>query len=445
MVSRTNSLVRLGSSSLPTNKTQCPCITFTIFVIVTLVLVLYFGEEEYGTTSKLAQISTSHIDLEDLINRYLAENSDLQEQIDVNTRELATELFTPKIPKQESGTINEDEGKTTTPVVSTHQSTTSYSKFVTLHNQTEHGFYYQPSANIINANSKYAVIVANRLTAGSEIKYTFNLPIACMAFIEIGYGCFIMIPYHDPGVEVQKAHALISNTLASWNKFNTGLVVLMHIYVEDPEKVVQFSQCSRLFVPGLVEQSCQSSDDFQKLQNVYLLTTDVDLLPLSTKMYHNNAFDWNLINPLKVSTRPGYEALYAALSCIGAVIGVWRRGFDKRDFGVENKAFNSSVIMKIIDQKKDDYLTKRKGNSARFIKRDKIDWYMDQYVASDFVYDYGKKYGWDKVKTWRDDELGRLDRRSVHTASWHNNVDLHIQEVYKDTKMLKTKLDKIEL
>ena len=327
MVGRANSLVRITSSTFlvnSVNKTQCPCITFVLFVSVTLILVLYFGElliYEESSSSGL-QISTEHIDLEEIINKYLNDNDDLDDpdKLDLGA-EPGSEVAPDNYNKQEKLILSENfetveisEEMTDLLAIKSRElppaSESVGMQFVNLQDQTEHGFYYQKNANIMNANSRYAVIVANRLTAGSEIKYTFNLPIACMAFIEIGYGCFIMIPYHDEGLEVVKAHNLISETLANWNKLNKALVIVMHIYVENKDKVVQFSQCSRLFVPGLVAQSCSESDA-KSLDNVYLLTTDVDLLPLSTKMYHNNAYDWNLINPLKVSTRPNNEALYS--------------------------------------------------------------------------------------------------------------------------------------
>ena len=67
--------------------------------------------------------------------------------------------------------------------------------FITLQNNTNLGINYHPNACTINANHKYAIIVANRLEPKSTLQYFFQIPLACSAWTEMGYGCLVVIPY----------------------------------------------------------------------------------------------------------------------------------------------------------------------------------------------------------------------------------------------------------
>ena len=86
-------------------------------------------------------------------------------------------------------------------------------KFTLLNSRPELGFTYHSNANLINPYSRYAVIIANRLTKQSKLTYVFQIPFACLTWIQIGYRCFIVMPYFDDleleNPELKKANSMI--------------------------------------------------------------------------------------------------------------------------------------------------------------------------------------------------------------------------------------------
>ena len=58
------------------------------------------------------------------------------------------------------------------------------------------GLEYFPGASEINIHNRYAIIFTNRLVTNQTVGYMGNIPLACLAWQQMGYGCFIVIP-HD--------------------------------------------------------------------------------------------------------------------------------------------------------------------------------------------------------------------------------------------------------
>ena len=312
--------------------------------------------------------------------------------------------------------------------------------FVTLQNKTELGIHYHPKANTLNANHKYAIIVANRLESKSTIQYTFQLPLACLAWTEMGFGCLIVIPYFvdlqlpsKNGLTnpVQRANDEISGTIASWNKNDKGNNVVMYLNSKTSDDLIQLSQVSRLFMAHLLKYS-MTKTEFYMIQGLYLITTDVDLLPLSPKYFQEHSFDWNLVNTVFFNEEQ--DVLYIALSCIGSTVKIWYNQTPETKYNVE--FYNSSGIQKMIKIETETRLKEHpeldKQTAGKPGHKD-IDWYMDQMLASDWIKEYANKYGWDKIKPKRYGvNDNRVDRIHHRNGVWDQVVDLQSHSPYKD-------------
>ena len=100
---------------------------------------------------------------------------------------------------------------------------------------------------------------------------------------------------------------------------------------------------SRLFIGHLIKYTV-TPIEFERLKHVYVVTTDVDLFPLSTKIYSDYSHDFAIINPLNIDK--DHNKLYIALSCIGGSLGVWDRVFRnaKHSAKFDRHFFNFSKI-----------------------------------------------------------------------------------------------------
>ena len=105
------------------------------------------------------------------------------------------------------------------------------------------------------------------------------------------------------------------------------------------------SQVSRIFIGHLIKYST-SVHEFNLLKRVYLVTTDVDLLPLSTKLYSDLSHDWNILNPLNIDKI--HDKLYVALSCIGGTVGVWNSLINESEIA-PLAVYNSTGIVSVCE------------------------------------------------------------------------------------------------
>ena len=92
-------------------------------------------------------------------------------------------------------------------------------EFIYLKNRKTLGLSYHMGANILNTYGYYAVISANAIEPHTTIEYPFNLPISCMSWMSMGYGCFVILVYNNRAKtdQVYKIDEYIQSTMASWN------------------------------------------------------------------------------------------------------------------------------------------------------------------------------------------------------------------------------------
>lgn len=112
---------------------------------------------------------------------------------------------------------------------------------------------------------------------------------------------------------------LVESTAANMGKF--AEVILIRLQApKNITNLAQLSQTSRLFISKFLKYSLNSEVEFQKIKQVHLITSDVDLAPLSNRIYHTNK-KFNLVNPLTINKY--FTKLYVALSCVGANLEDW--------------------------------------------------------------------------------------------------------------------------
>ena len=237
-------------------------------------------------------------------------------------------------------------------------------RMITLQNRPDLGLNYHDNANLLSNKQQYAIIVSNMITTHSTIGYFFNIPITCQTWRQIGFGCFIVIPYYQKDPDVINAIDIVKNNLVKWGQEFPGSIIILEMQVseEQQDRTVQISQVVRLFIAQILKYS-MSTEDFATIQNtIYLITTDVDLMPLSTKVFRDLSHDWHLVSPISVNESKG---LYVLLSCIGASLGVWNYLMNESDFN-NVQHFNSTGIVQVCDQEKQKILEKKLGVAVRW-------------------------------------------------------------------------------
>ena len=165
------------------------------------------------------------------------------------------------------------------------------------------------------------MIATNRISLNGKIRYASQIPFTCATWLEIGYNCFVILPYYDEHEHqaVRKINDLILEWLVKQNTEIRKKTVILNLKVPESRKddVVMLAQVARLFAAHLVKYSVHKSD-YENVQNAYFMTTDVDLYPLSARLYHDFDHDWNLVNIIRYAHDGSDKSLYVALSCIGS-------------------------------------------------------------------------------------------------------------------------------
>ena len=180
---------------------------------------------------------------------------------------------------------------------------------------------------------------------------------------------------------------------------------------------------SRLFIGHLIKYTC-TPNEFKTLSNVYIVTTDVDLFPLSTKMYSDYSHDLAIINPLNIDA--ARNKLYVALSCIGGSLSVWDALADESEIA-PLKYFNAEGIRKICYDEEQAILKEKP-------KTQKLSWYMDQILSSKLIRRYLDKYGWDRYRArTKGDPTGRVDRAHISNNLYNQVLDENRNEPFKDS------------
>ena len=305
-------------------------------------------------------------------------------------------------------------------------------KMIKLKNRPDLGFFYDPKANLISTKQNYATIVANLPASNShQLRYFFNIPIACQAWRQIGFGCLIIIPYQVKDVRVKKAVEIVKKYSINLNDEFPGSIIILEMKVDetlDNKKVVQVAQVSRIFVGPILRYS-MNLEDFATIENsVYLVTTDVDLLPLSTSIYRDLSHDFQIVNTGGIDEIK--QEVYMFLSCVGASIGVWNF-LMKESYFSNVKYFNSTGILQVCDYEK--------NNNENNNNSEKLDWYMDQHLISKMMKNYLNTVGWDKAHERKDKNSpykrvgrGKLSLHDISQNHFHILGDKSMTEPYKD-------------
>lgn len=313
-------------------------------------------------------------------------------------------------------------------------------EFIYLKNRKTLGLSYHMSANILNTNGYYAVISANAIEPHTTIEYPFNLPISCMSWMSMGYGCFVILVYNNRAKtdQVYKVDEFIQSTMASWNMKMPGKVVILRIRVSTDSKFkrkpghpypeqVHTAQISRILVPKFLKYSVKE-EHHKKLSNVYLITSDADIMPLSAQILYENSVSWNLISPLttRLFSNSSLNQVYFALSCVGASAGTWDSLVTESEFGVTH--FNDTGI-KVLIKSEIEFQKTRPGSK-------KSDWYIDQALVSRWIKRYANKFGWDSLSIFyskKPDTFMRVDRVSLESGDWDRVLDHELRNRYKDS------------
>ena len=109
-----------------------------------------------------------------------------------------TQISTTESTASTTATTSETTSETTSKLPDDWTTTTNPGiNFITLQDRPDLGIEFYPRANVISDQNRYAIIVANEMIPKGSVQYTFNIPVTCMAWMQIGYGCFIVMPYFE--------------------------------------------------------------------------------------------------------------------------------------------------------------------------------------------------------------------------------------------------------
>ena len=233
-----------------------------------------------------------------------------------------------------------------------------------------------------------------------------------------------------------KLGKLVTETLTSWNHQDTGNIVILYLKSSTPENIIQVAQISRLFITHYVKYTSTAEEYAEKLQETYFITSDVDLLPLSAKYYHQNSYDWNLVNIMRSHSED--KEIDIALSSVGALARTWYQTIPEKKYGVE--FYNDTGLRKMIAferkveiGKKGEKVLKGMPSKANIPN---VDWCLDQTLISIWIEEYAKEFGWDSISP-KKQEFYKLRVNREHNGDagvWDDQVDLQVHsEPWKDS------------
>ena len=233
-----------------------------------------------------------------------------------------------------------------------------------------------------------------------------------------------------------KLGKLVTETLTSWNHQDTGNIVILYLKSSTPENIIQVAQISRLFITHYVKYTSTAEEYAEKLQETYFITSDVDLLPLSAKYYHQNSYDWNLVNIMRSHSED--NEIDIALSSVGALARTWYQTIPEKKYGVE--FYNDTGLRKMTAFERKAEIGKKgekvlKGMPSK-ANIPNVDWCLDQTLISIWIEEYAKEFGWDSISP-KKQEFYKLRVNREHNGDagvWDDQVDLQVHsEPWKDS------------
>ena len=242
--------------------------------------------------------------------------------------------------------------------------------------------------NLINRRVKYAVIAVNLIEVNSSVIYLSSSFIACLGWLQHGYGCFFILTHlrnqlrKDSNDDFNFQAINFIKKLSRLQKFLYNIdnkIVLSYLQIKKSENLPIVSQISRLYIGKMIKLACENELNFQEdLKSIQFITTDADLIPLNVMAHDDFAHDFYLVNPFNV------DKMSAALSCVLATAGNWvdlipDDIIENEDILFSDKILNQSYHhRKIISQKK--------------ISQKKVNWFLDQTLLPHYLKIYRDKY-----------------------------------------------------
>lgn len=300
------------------------------------------------------------------------------------------------------------------------------SRFMKLTSRPDLGWRFTEGLDTINIHHKYVVIAVNRPEAEKKVEYLAPLPLTCMTWQQIGFGCFLISVQHTNYTDekIEAVNILYEETLKAWNKVNVHEkavgtnYVHMELKVSDENRVIQMAQCIRLFLGKILKHSLTEAQ-FKAANGLYLLTSDSDFLPLSTPIYHSYHHDWNLVNVINNQR----SKFYVAMSCIGSYLNNWNELIDLKEY--ETETYSSDNIIEILRVEQERLVS----------SRGKINWFLDQVLISEMLKKYGEAYTFGKsiyVRNAGHTSNSRLDRNHIKKEEWDMANDEKYSKLFKD-------------
>ena len=215
----------------------------------------------------------------------------------------------------------------------------------------------------LKLNGRYAVL-STTTTSRNSLSFIFFLPLTVAVWMTRGFDSLVIVVGNKASWESNHLYMFV---LISLKRFRP---VLVFIDVESKQEVM-VSQVVRLFVSNMLHVGSQMGE-------VYLLTTDCDLWPISSETYKLPG------DKLMLSVHSeccgyfhhmGIKYRMLPMSNIGMSISTWRN--------VTRNIGNSSQPVKDMV----DFLTEEFGNVTQqsIVKGKNDEWYMDQKIISILV------------------------------------------------------------
>lgn len=277
----------------------------------------------------------------------------------------------------------------------------------------------------IDPNRRYAVFSSTsvRNAESLSLNFIFLLPLTALAWKRIGFDSIIIIAGSE---DVWHSDPLLHLVLTCARELD-AVVVFINVH---PANAVMVSQASRIFAANILVKAATaggSGGNCSLMDNIYLVTSDADLWPISSSAYDLPAgVDVLSLNSLCCGTFQHHSETYRMIPManIGARISTWQK------LTIRN-GLSPSTGYDLIE-----YMETEFGDVAvqEVHKGENVGWHLDQRLITILVSDWRRQRGSDRVMlTPRNTDTDRIDRSRWNPAeSIVNKIDAHLlNDAYK--------------
>lgn len=203
---------------------------------------------------------------------------------------------------------------------------------------------------------------------------------------------------------------------------------------------MQLSQISRIFVPKLIKLGLTEEQFHEAKQTVYLMTSDVDVVPLSVRIYHDFSHSFYIVN--HEIWRPENKEILFSMQSVGGFLGAWHTLIKDSDYP-HIEFFNAIGIVKFIQQERGKFLEEIRTDKTDVnhylhdLNETVVDWHLDKIIASRKMAEWAEKFGWKNIKARNKENTpdSRVDRRLY--MQWEIDDDEHHFRIYKDAHIFR--------